>query len=1287
MAHDASTILRALSRVRARARGLLLLRRLGMLLAVALPAIVGFALLDYLVRFPAAFRSVVLLAGLSVFVIAWWRLIVPAIRFAPSLTTIALRVESISPRLAGILAAAVDFEQSKGTTGRAPSPTEAALAQRVIDDASKLFASDAAARVLKPKSAMTGAGLGAAGLLAVLVPLLLVPTMWAIGAERVLWPWGGAAWPKRTGIVDATTAEVHPLGVALPLRAALTRSPRPADETDVAVRVRRIVDGQTIETRRLLLAHQGREVPGMRGELFERLIEPSGDAVEYRFETSDDETAWRRVRLVPQPAIVRARATITPPDYVRDIAETLNQSASEPSGAPPTGPQIADTQTITTERSLADELSLDMGPGMDERAIAPQALIGAGVRLELTLNKEASIVNWPDLLAADPGIATDSIALDDAGDIVVLSFRLEGPARIVAALIDEHGIASADDAVYRFSAIADRPPTATIIDPPRDRTALPAALIDTTAEARDDVSLGALWLEHQRFVPAGREGGEPSGPGGAVEPLADPVRVAERTVIGQSIARTEQRLDLAELELNPGDELHLTTFATDIFAAPDGTTRDAVRSTTRIIRIIDEAAFIDEIRSALTDVRETAIRMEADQRELREGLDRPGAEADRTTMREQARMTQRAARQEQALADLQRRIEENRLEDAQLRDLLAESRDALQEAGRSSARASEALDQAAAEAARRLDEAGEDPAAQDEAAQLNAEERAKIQQAQDETEAELQRLIQTLDTGQDTWVVRNTLERLAREQRALETRTESLNNRTAGLTPEELAPDDRSELERIVEAQDALAERTRELLKEIEERAEALEQADPQSAQALREAAQRGEEQQVAQQMEAAAQQAQENQLTQAGQQQQQAAEALENMLRDLEGSEEQRAEVLRRVLRSVIESLDRLIADQQQELADLEAAEADGDLGGLDTDMIALFRNTLAVVDVVRAAGPELAAVAALVGRASDAQSQAVSSLRSEGELAEIAEATRGHEQRALDLLLEARRRAQELDQQIEQQQQERQRDELRRAYRAALEEQILIRAAAGEFAAAEQLNRRDRIEVRQLGERQTALRDEMKRVLVDVVDMADAEVFEFTHERLDVVMEQAEAALGEVEPGEALSPQDRSIAMLRGLVRALDQSRPDSEFDDQEGGGGGSGSGEQGEQPLIPPIAQLRMLRELQADLRSETSDAADASMAGQRPTQIERLAREQRRLNELALKLIEQAQQQQGGGMSPQRPAPPDPGDPGAEQPQEEQDGPVDDSSLQPPDTGAWLVPMGAGSKQAANWEGGR
>ena len=109
----------SLARLRVRARSLLLTRRLAWGLATILGVALAFALIDYVLRFPSAVRTIALLAGLVALVVWFRRAIIPAARFAPSLQDMALRVERLMPEYAGVLASAIDFT-SEGTSTRRP---------------------------------------------------------------------------------------------------------------------------------------------------------------------------------------------------------------------------------------------------------------------------------------------------------------------------------------------------------------------------------------------------------------------------------------------------------------------------------------------------------------------------------------------------------------------------------------------------------------------------------------------------------------------------------------------------------------------------------------------------------------------------------------------------------------------------------------------------------------------------------------------------------------------------------------------------------------------------------------------------------------------------------------------------------------------------------------------------------------------------------------------------------------------------------------------------------------
>jgi len=1220
---EIARLLSLLRSARRTARVLLVARHALLIAAVLLASATALALVDYLLRLPGAARMVFWFIGMLLAGVSIWKLILPAARFRPTLVDLALHVEQLHPEFKGRLAAAVDFAgESLRTNGAPPKAAlSSALARIVIAQSGRLW-NERGPRTLRalirPRPALE-AGLWMSLALTVCAALLLAsPTLWFIGAQRVATPWTDAAWPKRSAVVDVTSARVHPLGTALPLQAAVTRSRRAYENTDVIVRYRMVSDGQAGPARVELLTYQNRTVEtpqagadsARSGALFERLLEPVGDAIEYRFETEDDRTQWRTISLVEPPAVESASALITPPKYVQNLGGRAER--------------------------FSEPLAVDLGPGIDERAAAPPSLIGSRVDLRIALNKPASVPPSFRRLLDVPG-ADASITAE--GSEWHVSWTLVESLRMPVELVDEHGIASVDEAVFRFDAEADRAPEATVTEPPADREVLATAHLKLAAEGRDDVALDWVALEQQVFKPAGRPGGEPSGPGGAMDPASEPARVA---VIGAEAARTarcEAMLDLSVLGLKPGDEVHVTALASDVYASLDAA-RQPTRSAPRILRVISEDAFVEAVRGALAEVRQAAIRIAEQQDETRaRTLDPEGMGADMNTRRAQAQVSDRIAQQSTAVQRLGESVRENGLNDQSLADILAEAALSLAQAGQASNEASRTLDAAASTPDRpEPSRPGQVP--------LTEDERRAATDAQEEAREELGRLIEMLDRGEDNWVIRNSIEQLARQQQDVRRETESLGARTAGKNVEQLTPKEQSDLERIVQKQLDLARRMQELLQEMRRREEDLREADPASAMGIADAMRRAQEEQVQQRMEDAAQQAQQNHTTNAGQQQQAAAQALEQMLQDIDSAGRNKEQILRRLIASVIESIKGLIEVQENQLTALAKAQAEAlNFAGLDRDMIDLHQNTLGVADLARSQGAALAPVTSLLARAADAQNLAIVALRA---AAPDGEVVRGHEQRSLDTLRLALERAEQLDQQLDRREQQRQLEELKRAYRGLLEQQTSLKSRTEPFAGIEDLSRRDRVEVRKLAEQQESIRAAASDLPKSIADLAAARVFDYTHKRFDQIASGAASDLQESRPAQAVAKQTSAVMLLQSLLEALNDPKPDEQpFNEgaQSNGGGGGGAGAGGNEPLIPPLKELRLLRQIQTDLAAKTFELEQTSNPS--PAQFEELGRLQRELAEVAEDLVNRMEQP--GGAPQGAPSGPDdqppPGEPGA------------------------------------------
>jgi hypothetical protein len=1125
-------VIRSLHRLRSRARTLLVFRHTGALGAAVLASVALLAIIDYFLRLPAGLRMAIWVVGISAIVGGVRRWIWPALRFRPPLAEMALRFERHDEGertgLRGLLASAVELAGSPGQGG-----LEIALSGRVVSEAAVRFASAQPERVLAPSSARRS-GVHLAGVAAAVALLWLTsPQLASIGARRTLAPWSGAQWPKRTAVADATGVEVHPLGTALPLRAVAGM--RSGSEQDIGVSAwYRLGDRPA---RRALLTVQDRLMrgdalpEGVTPTLYERLIEPASGApvadaneipLRYRFETDDDRTPIREVLLVRPPAVVSAEAVVTPPAYT---------------GAP--------------------ARQIDLGPGTDERAVIGPILAGSRIDLQLRLNKPIPLPDdASDRIAESLGLQDESPETASDGDAWRSSWALTRTVRVPVRLTDEHGLTSAEEAVFRFEAVADEPPTAAITSPARDEDVLANAVIEAIGEGRDAVGLEYVALDWS----PGEDG--------------EHARIANTDSDGATDAEAAARLELATLELEPGDEIWLTAVAKDLYR-PGGagagrpTAAAPVRSAPRRLRVISESELIDQIRRELASVRRTAIGADEEQQELTRAVNDLGA----TTANRwrQAGVGERLGLLGETLRRQQRRADRNDLGDDALRSLLDDAATALE-------RAREAADDAAGVL--------NDRAGGDDDGELDDAQQSAFDESQDRLRAALEELIGLLDRGEDGWVMRRSLERLLGEQREIGQRTSEAGRTTEGRAGEELTPGQRSELSQIERAQEDMTRRAEEALDELEQRAEALGESDPAQADAMRQSARRGRESRVTDRMDEAAQRIGQNRMADAQRAQQEAVDALEGMLEDLEEAQTRRDQVLRRVLADLVRSLEALISDQETQIGAL-ARQRTGParFDALDEPLAQLHRNTLGVVQRAGVDYPELTEVRRLTRDAATAQGGAVGALR-----AEPVEDARAEEleRTGLARLVEARDEAQKREEDAQRREDERRRAELRKVYREALEQQVALRTETEPFAGAE-LTRRQRRDVRAVGERQDTLRRTLADLRDGSADINDAQSIAFAHDRIETVMSDAAERLRNGNADDlVLSRQHSAVRALQGLVDALGQGqRRDDPFRNaQQGGannggqGGQGGQGQQQDQGMFPPAAQLRVLRAIQLE-----------------------------------------------------------------------------------------------------------
>lgn len=1189
-----------LARLRTLIAAMLGLRSLGITLAVAAAACGGLMLLDGILRLPASIRWInfVLIAAWLSFGVG--RAVWAVMRTRPALVDLALLLGDAEGNR---VAAAIDL------AGQPPEDDSVAQAMRVralerlVGGTGKTTRRAGrglrSGRVAMPVLAALGAlgGLSAFGVLS--------PGPASIAFARTLAPWGDAAWPTRVVLDDHTPDGVQPADEAVLLSVAAARRTGGTSPVRVVAQVRLTGPGAPERARswtRYVLTPQGRsaDVPigadeTAGGEIHERLIDTGAFALR-----PDLETFLEYELIADDARTSRRRIELVSP------------------------PRLTALRLRVTPPAYAAGLDGVPAGGRDLLTLAEPADALAGSRVELQWSASRSIPSegtpdWRTLLRD-----ADAVIADDTGELGVLggtvSFDVSRDVRGEIGLRDEHGITSREPGFLLIDALPDGPPAAVIAEPARDESVLASARVEIVAEGADDLALHGLRIDSTTVERSGGDGdGTPTWDTAAVLTGGElPGRPRD--------ARAAAAIDLEALGLREGDEVWVAAVSTDLRQHALG--EPGARSTPRRLRIITPETLTEQLRTELAGVRSALRRLDDAQRELEQALDVGGATP--ALARRQRALADRIESQREQIQDVLDRQQRNRLDDGALRSVAEGASSLLSEA------------QQSAEAAASAAASGEN----EQTSELQRETRDRLGEA-----------AQRLDEGEDAWQARRSLERLLEEQRELNEATSALGDRLLGRTRDELSDAEAAELDELVRRQEEAAERAREALDELTDRAEALRESDAVQSAALERAAQRGRSGALGEQLEDAAQQLEQNRSGEAQQQQQAAVEALEQMLADVDDANRNRDAALRRQIATLRSSIEGLIFLQRTELERLdEAVQTGAALLPLRDGMERLRVNTLGVRAEGESGFGELREAAGALDAAAETQGRAAGAL---GAVPSDANAARADEQRSLAALERALREAERADEEAAEREQERVQRELREAYRGALD---AISALVEPTAAVvdRDLSRRDRAEARRLAGEHETVAEQLRTVRDEYEAVREAPVLDFAHTRLDGLLADASEGLRASRVARAVpSAQRRAMGLLRTMLEALEPDRGGDDFEGGASGGGGGGGAQSGEQNPVPPLAELLILRGMQEQLAEATRAADDAGDAGA----LEALAEWQRELGAQARSLIERARDQQGGGgAGPAEPIEPDRAEPAPVEADPAEPGPAE------PDAGA-------------------
>ncbi len=1117
-----------------------------------------------------------------------------AVWFRPGLGVLALRVEKQFPEMAGKLACGVELATDHAH--RPDSAAASALAALSVRNSGHLLDGIALRRLISTRAAARSLGVVVivAGIVAAVVAT--VPQASALAARRWVLPLGQARWPRHTQVRSMVPQSFWPVDTPLPLTAGIERGYEPGMRAWATYRVT-APDGEASAWNSVLMSEQQtggpdpearngaahiRDRPGPNGSgdtgIFEILIEPqeldtgqtdgAQGLIEFYFEAGDDRTPVQSLDLVTRPRVDEVELTIDPPAYARGLVSPQHTRLEAPSGA----------------------------------AVAASGLRGSRVEMSIRFNRSVPVPAGglgpflPGFQGHEAVVIEPAFTEGHAMGGMVAAFVLDRTVETRIQVTDGRGLVNVSDRRYRLEALEDHPPVVSLVEPQHDQTVLPRAVVLLDAVGQDDIAVESLALDAEIRRGSDRQPG----------PGDDPDRVTLNQVTGrQSRLNLRHELDLEPLALRLGQEVYLTAVGQDVYEL-NGARHDRVVSKPRVLRVIDEAAFLREIRGAMVDIHRRASGLDDQQRKVQDqpvGQARPG----------QQRLTRGLAAQSDRLAQLQDRVARNRYDDPALEQLTQRASEALEAASSASRRAHQLLSQT--------------PETQPQKKEAHE---ATIRHEQEQVRDALTQLMKLLDQGRHALALQSRLGQMQAQQQALADDVRRLLPQTVGRPLDQLDPQTRQALDELAKRQTQLAKQANELVETMKQVADALSKQDQNPndqamASALSQAAAIGRQQGLALNMQLGAEKIDENKLSSAGGDQQAALEVMQRMLNEMNNLEHHRQAVLRRRLMQLEQAIRALLTQQQAHLERLLDAVR---LDALADALGPLRGNTLAVAQEA-AEDEQTQGVAEPLEQAGSSQAQAIESLR-QTDRDRAVEAERqavSHLESALERVIEKRRQA-------EAQQMAQKRQKLREKYEKLAKKQEDLRKQTTVQLAAEDRSRQWRMGMIDLGHLQEDIRIETNKLQAQA---GPSLVFTHLHRQIDQTATSVVSSLRSARPtGELATDQLRITEMLRSMAQALESGSSDDGAFAGGSGGGGGGSGSGGEPVLVPPLAELKLLRQLQQSVYQQTR-GIDPHFQSAPPTDaqkqaLNRLSDQQRELARLGRHMIEQMTRQLPPGPRP-------------------------------------------------------
>ena len=563
------------------------------------------------------------------------------------------------------------------------------------------------------------------------------------------------------------------------------------------------------------------------------------------------------------------------------------------------------------------------------------------------------------------------------------------------------------------------------------------------------------------------------------------------------------------------------------------------------------------------------------------------------------------------MQDIEKRMEENRSDNAELKDIAKDVKTTLNEtaenpmteAARKLAQATEKSDQRAT----RNEKGQLDPKkAQKSAAERN-DALQNSEKKQQEASENLQKALDKMgNLGTFEQLLQRVRDALAQQQ-GLSKQLQQAGRETIGKKPEELTPDQKKKLDQIAAEQKKAAEKTQKLTEDLNKAANQTQKSDPASAKAMQQAAQQAQQQQVSPNQQQAAQQAQQNQQAQAQQKQKQAELGLQMMLDTLREAERRKLEQLAKELAKLQELIANLIRRQAGHNVDNLAIQGNEpalklitdellakaerlrdkmppkpDVGSLGNFQITTEKNTRDVSKTAEEMPKGGADIAATLTKAAGFMERAIVNIKE----TKLPEAYDPSQVKALTSLEEAKWKTDAILNEINKQMEDANKETIRAAYEKIKAEQELINTETTKIDSSPRLpdgtfRREVAVNLGKLPGQQGGLADRTQKLEEDLSALGGV-VYVWANK--DIVQSMNEVKDDLAKPTTAKPTQaeeKRIVEQLDAMIRNLAIKPKKNEFNQQPGGGGGGGAAKAG----LPSEAELRLLKELQVAVNKST------------------------------------------------------------------------------------------------------